>query len=135
MWNAIIKTQAAPVTRNGGFEAIESGNSLYYVRNRQEAGLWRTLPNGGPEELVCPSVREGTWTLAHDAIYFIDPAFVERIPKKLRRCDPATGRETDVMSLDQGAGILQGLSVSSAGQILYTSQTTRSELMMIDGLR
>jgi hypothetical protein len=53
----------------------------------------------------------------------------------LKRCDPATGRETDVLSLDPGAGVLQGLSVSATGQILYTSQTTRSELMMIDGLR
>jgi len=80
-------------------------------------------------------VREGTWTIAPDAIYFIDPAFARRRPKKLKRCNPATARETDVMSLDQGAGIDQGLSVSAAGNILYTSQTTRSELMMIDGLR
>ncbi len=127
--------EATPVTRNGGFEALESGNSLYYVRNRQEAGLWRTPPNGGPEELVCQSVREGTWTLARDTIYFIDPAFVEKRSKKLKRCDLATGRETDVLSLDGGAGVVQGLSVSAAGDILYTSQTTRSELMMIDGLR
>jgi len=122
-------------TRNGGFEALESGNSLYYVRNRQEAGLWRTLPNGGPEELVCQSVSEGTWTLARDGVYFIDPAFAGRRPKQLKRCDLATGRETNLMSLDQGAGILQSLSISAAGHILYTSQTTRSELMMIDGLR
>ena len=73
--------EAAPVTRNGGFEALESGNSraLYYIKNRQEAGLWRSpLPEGGPEELVCESVREGTWALAGDTVYFIDPAFTQR---------------------------------------------------------
>jgi Tol biopolymer transport system component len=129
--------EAAPVTKNGGFEALESGESqaLYYIKNRQEAGLWRTLPNGGPEAPVCQGAGEGRWTITRDAIYFIDPAFAEKGSKRLKRCDPATGRETDVLSLDQGAGVLQGLSVSAAGHILYTSQTTRSELMMIDGLR
>jgi hypothetical protein len=75
--------EAAPVTRNGGFEALESGNSraLYYVKNRQEAGLWRTLPNGGSEAPVCRSVREGTWTIAGDAIYFIDPVLSKRDPR------------------------------------------------------
>jgi Tol biopolymer transport system component len=129
--------EAAPVTRNGGFEALESsdGRALYYVPSLQEAGLWSTLPKGGPEAEVCKGVREGTWAIGRGSIYFIDPVFVEKAPKKLKRCDPASGRETDVLGLDRGAGVVQGLSVSATGQILYTSQTTRSELMMIDGLR
>jgi hypothetical protein len=75
------------------------------------------------------------WSVARDGVYFIEQAHRERAPKKLERCDPESGREKAILDLEKGAGLYPGLTVSGDGHVLYTFQTTRSELMMIDGLR
>ena len=103
---ALISSSSAaspPVTKNGGFEALESGDGqvLYYVKDRKEPGLWRIPPNGGSEAQACKDVREGTWTVARDSIYFIDPVLVEKRSKKLKRCDPKTGRAWPIAHVEK----------------------------------
>jgi Tol biopolymer transport system component len=133
--------EPAQITRGGGFAPVESpdGRAVFYVKTPAEQGLWRTLPSGGPEVLVCKGVADGLWSVARDGvksdIYFIEQAYQEKAPKKLARCDPESGREVTILDLEKGGGLYPGLSISNDGRVLYTSQTTRSELMMIDGLR
>lgn len=125
------------ITRGGGFAPVESpdGRAVFYIKSPGERSLWRTLPNGGPEALVCKDVADGLWSVARDGVYFIEQAYREKALKKLERCDPESGREVGILDLERGAGLYPGLTVSGDRRVLYTSQTTRSELMIIDGLR
>jgi Tol biopolymer transport system component len=129
--------EPAQITRGGGFAPVESldGRALFYVKGPTEQGLWRTAPGGGPEALVCKGVADGFWSIARDGVYFIAQAYREKGPKKIERCDPESGREVTILDLEKGGGLYPGLSISNDGHVLYTTQTTRSELMMIDALR
>ena len=62
------------VTRNGGFEAVEStdGKVLYYIKLGK--GLWSTPVAGGEETSVLPAADAGAWEPADSGIYYFDQA-------------------------------------------------------------
>jgi Tol biopolymer transport system component/DNA-binding winged helix-turn-helix (wHTH) protein len=69
---------AIRVTREGGFNAVESedGRYLYFAQGRGKPGVWRRPLNGdinSREESVLESVQFwGLWALAKGGIYYLD---------------------------------------------------------------
>ena len=56
--------QPLPVTRRGGFAAIESydGRTIYYAKTRfEDPQIWQIPAQGGAETLVSPLLRPGIW--------------------------------------------------------------------------
>ncbi len=63
---------AVPVTRNGGFEPVESmdGKLVYYTK--ANGGLWVAPVAGGEETPLYQPARRGLWEVAENGIYFVD---------------------------------------------------------------
>jgi serine/threonine protein kinase len=63
---------AVQVTRNGGFEALESpdGKRLFYVKLHQ--GLWSMPAEGGDETPVLQNLQPAFWAVSEKGIYFFD---------------------------------------------------------------
>src|SRR5262249_44721256 len=67
---------AVQVTRRGGHEAFESPDGKVVLYTRPDvSGLW-TVPVGGAEEddetKLLDHVRQSTWAVTKDGIYFVD---------------------------------------------------------------
>ena len=62
---------AEQVTKNGGFEAVESadGKLLYFIKVRE--GLWSMPVGGGEERSVYHAVPAGMWGLAEKGVFFV----------------------------------------------------------------
>lgn len=77
-------TPAVQVTREGGFNAVESDDRryLYFAKGRGKPGVWRRPLDGdinSYEESVLESVQFwGLWLLAKSGIYYLD---VPQTPK------------------------------------------------------
>jgi hypothetical protein len=126
------------VTRNGGFEALESadGTALYYVQGRYLRGLW-TVPVGGGSETRLPglgSLTASSWTITDNGIIWID-ATQTNPPAVIRFYDFATRRVSQVTEVS-GYVIpsATGFSAARNGDVLLWSQLDRSahDLMLLD---
>ena len=65
---------AARVSRNGGFTCQFSpdGKLLYYLKSRQNGGIWRLDLAAGTEQPVIPEMASRNWKVLHDGIYMLD---------------------------------------------------------------
>jgi Tol biopolymer transport system component/tRNA A-37 threonylcarbamoyl transferase component Bud32 len=63
---------AAQVTRNGGFEAAESGDGRLLYVIKPGKGLWSMPVDGGEEAQIIASVDNGSWQVTDAGIYYID---------------------------------------------------------------
>ena len=65
------------VTRNGGFEALEShdGKTLYFNQTRTSTGLWSMPLSGGQEQPVLglEQVSQGRWGVTRDGVCYVSP--------------------------------------------------------------
>jgi serine/threonine protein kinase len=99
---------AVQVTRNGGYDAIESadGKLLYFTKGAN--GLWSLPVAGGEETLVLESVQPGVWDVTDKGLYFLSGQIIQFMSfanRKLTRVGeigkPAnTGRPTFTVTRD-----------------------------------
>lgn len=130
------------MTRNGGFEALESsdGRSLYYVKGRYTRGLWTVPVEGGPEDRVSGfgSLTASSWTtIDHGGILWLDVT-ASNPPSVIRSYDPATHEVSKIAEVP-------GYVISSAtgfhavrdGSIVMWSQLDRTvhDLMLVERFR
>jgi len=120
MWKIPASGGAAiQVTFGGGCEGYESpdGQTLYYIQDRDRAGLWAIPTSGGPERQVLPNIWQGSWSVTDEAIYYLAlPA------KQLFRYDLATARVTHSGHLGDGRAIQPFLSVTHDGESIVWVQ-------------
>lgn len=133
--------QAVQVTKQGGFAAFESpdGQSLYYAKGVNVAGLWRVPVNGGEETpvLEIPKVGYwGYWALADKGIYFVNTTAAGR--HALEFFDFGTRRIEHIAGLEQTPELFEpGLAVSPDGRsILYVQRDQRnSDIVLVENFR
>ena len=132
-------TPATQVTRNGGFEAVESmdGSLLYYVKPDRR-GLWSVGVEGGDETLVQPSIAAAYWTVGERGVYYLDvmrelrnesaPLVLLSLPDR---------KLVEIARIGKTIGNTQVFSVSRDGrQVVWTQlDHEESDLMLIDGFR
>jgi Tol biopolymer transport system component len=130
---------AVQVTRNGGFEAIESidGKLLYY--SKTTGGLWSMPVEGGEETPVLPSVTSGYWAPAKNGIYYLD--FGHRssdgaTPVKLYNFSTRKTFEVGVIH-KQFLTAAPGFSATPDGRWIAWAQIDHQDLdlMLIDNFR
>jgi Tol biopolymer transport system component len=139
---------ALPVTRGGGYAAIESldGEHLYFSRRRgvpqdPENAIWRVPVEGGDEEMVVESLlsSDTNWDVAADGIYFVDrldtPASRDAWVVKFLSFDPRA--VTEVARLKHAPRLMgPAFSVSSDGRWVLVSQLKEeSDLMLVENFR
>jgi WD40 repeat protein len=130
---------AVQVTRNGGFEALESwdGKLLYYVKS--VPGLWSLPLSGGEETLVIPSVHSSLWAVAENGVFFLEgqsAAAGKGTPIWWFRFE--TGRPIQVGAIHQPLVVLApSFSVTRDGRWIAWSQIDhqQSNLMLVDNFR
>jgi serine/threonine protein kinase len=130
--------EAIPVTRGGGFLAVESpdGRFLYYARSDQTpTTLWRVPVEGGEEVQVLDSLSSmGNFDVAADGLFFI-PAPEPGTAASIRFLEFATGKITTVATLEKPPE--RALAVSPDGRRILVTQIEQqnSDLMLIDNFR
>jgi Tol biopolymer transport system component len=118
---------ARQITRNGGYEALESPNAtmLYYVKDRDEPGLWQVPIAGGTEERIIEGVREGQWAVTRTSVVF-------RVGTAIQSYDPATRHTRTVGAIPTGKELTAGFAVSLDGTTVFWPQVDQD---MADLLR
>jgi Tol biopolymer transport system component/DNA-binding winged helix-turn-helix (wHTH) protein len=132
--------QAVQVTKYGGFAAFESrdGQSVYYAKGLNVAGLWKVSVNGGNEAPVLefPKVGYwGYWAVAEKGIYFVN---TDARPYTLEFFDFATRRVGHVANLANSPVALEsGLALSPDGRaILYVQEDqVNSDIVLVENFR
>jgi eukaryotic-like serine/threonine-protein kinase len=135
--------EAVPVTKQGGFDAIESfdGKHIYYTKGNDIVGIWRVPVDGGEEELVVDAYKAGYldyWALVEDGIYFA----TDRTPlPSVQFLSFGTGQISEIAKLEKEKAPLRGaeagLSVSPDKRwIIYTQKDLRgSDIMLMEDFR
>ena len=138
--------EASQVTRQGGFQALESvdGRYLYYAKRHGGRGVWRVPINGGPEILVTDLAWHNLWALADDGLYYFDVAgrvpeiFDIARPVQVRKLDLLSGKTTTVTTVQTSfpTGV-PCLEVRRDGKYLawVSWRDHNGELMLIRDLR
>jgi len=130
--------QPALVTRQGGFEGIESpdGKFFYYAKGRRLPGVWRIPVEGGAETPVLDDHQAGfwrAWTVTEQGIYF---ATAENPSRPLIELFSfATGKVTQIAALEKPFVLC--LSVSPDGRWLIYTQLDQSggDIMLMENFR
>jgi Tol biopolymer transport system component len=127
----------APVTRKGGFAALESldGKTLYYAKSRQATSLWKVPVEGGEERQVLGSL--GLWSnfaLVSQGIYFI-PRSELAAGSSIQFFDFANQKIRPIGAIEKP--VFFGLSVSPDGRWILYSQFDQggSDLMLVENFR
>jgi Tol biopolymer transport system component len=147
VWKAPIGGgQALPVTKNGGFVAMESadGRFVFYTNKIDQApmtagdyvapALWRTPISGGEESRVLSSVDMRAFAPVNNGIYFIpEPGADGQHFIEFLNFD--TGKVKMVAPIPRPPGL--GFSVSpDEHSILYTQvDESSSDLMLVENFR
>jgi serine/threonine protein kinase len=128
---------AVQVTRNGGFEAVETadGKLLYY--SKLGKGLWSMPVAGGEEQLVFDRVQIGLWGLVDKGVFFIravepqKPTMTEFFSFASPKSFPVTITEKPVF------GDSPDFHASADGRWVAWCQLDRyeSDLMLVDNFR
>ena len=123
--------EAVPVTRTGGYGAVEGADGQLYFTKWDTDGLWRVRPweDGAQAELVIDSmrrIRPGNWVLDGGGVIFVAQATAE-MKMNLVRHDFATGEEETLAILGVDPWNATGLDLSADGRYLYFTQLDRLE--------
>jgi len=135
------------VTRQGGFEAMESpdGQWLYYVKPAQP-GLWRVpLSPRGPvsmrpslyETLVLEAVHRGYWAAAGKGIYWVQFT-PEKTGGEIRFHNTETNQSSEIGRVQKLiVREIPGFSVTRDGRWILFSQADQSDadLILLDQFR
>ena len=130
--------QAVQVTTKGGFAAFESpdGQTLYYAKGQNAAGLWKLPLQGGEETPLLEQLGAGYWgywAVARDGIYFYDIN-----TKALEFFSFATHTVSEIANPEKAAIRLNpGLAVSPDGRWLLYAQNDEetSHIMLVENFR
>lgn len=75
VWKTSIDgKQTIQVTKDGGFDPYESGQWLYFTKDRGSAAIWRMPVSNGEANLVVDFQQKNysrMWTITDDGIYFV----------------------------------------------------------------
>jgi len=142
IWKMPVAGGAArQVTKNGGYDAIESSDakSLYYVREQYRRGLWSVPVDGGPETKVAGfgSLTAGSWTVTEKGVLWVDVT-ASNPPAVIRFYDSAT-REMSKITEVPGYVIpsATGFNAARNSTVIMWSQLDRSshDLMLVNRFR
>jgi Tol biopolymer transport system component len=132
--------RAAPVTTEGGFQALESpdGQFVYFRRARDVADIWRRPTAGGEETpiLKLPPGNWHCWDVGEAGLYYLNPEAEPRPAIEL--FDPVTGEVIRVVELEgTPRARAPNLAVSPDGRSIFYVQVDRDEhdLMLIENFR
>jgi Tol biopolymer transport system component len=127
----------APVTRKGGFAALESldGKTLYYAKSRQATSLWKVPVEGGEERQVLGSL--GLWSnfaVLDRGIYFIARS-ESAAGSSIQFFNFANERIRPIAAIEKPVDL--GLTVSPDGRWILYSQLDQggSDLMLVENFR
>lgn len=125
---------AQQVTQEGGTAPLESpdGRTLFFVKDTK-GQLWRRPLEGGPDEMVLPSLYRYNYALTGKGVYYMKSS-EDRMSASLEYLDFKTG----AVKVLRKIGIPDlGLEVSPDGRYLLYAQRERmsSDLMLVDGFR
>ncbi len=128
--------EAIPVTRTGGFEALEAPESqwVYYTKKAGASSLWRMPRDGGEECQVLEWVDLRAFAVFRDGIYFVPrPDSAGRY--SIQFFSFATERIQSVFTLESEIDIY--LSVPQDGRRIIYSQIEEegSDLMLVENFR
>lgn len=134
IWRAPAAGGAAvQVTRGEGWQAFEApdGQRVYFVRSRDQGGVWSVPLAGGEETLVVPDVGEGFWAVADTGIFYLMRADARW---SLMRFDARSGATSSVTNLPGGKEAHPGFDVSPDGRTASWTQvdTSSNDIMLID---
>jgi len=120
---------AAQVTFQGGYEAFESidGQTLYYVRDRDQRELWSIPVSGGEERFVVDGPQEARWRVSARGVVFQHGA-------RLLLWDPVQDSIAIIYEIESGQEPAYGFTFSPDLDDFWWVQTDRdsSELWMAD---
>ena len=137
IWKQRLGDEATQVTRDGGFQALESpdGRFLYYMKTLPGA-LFRMPSGGGEEEQVAAMVFDNGFAVLDDAVFYITSDESKGFgPFRIERYDVQDGRTKVVKVLPKGH-LPGGLTVSlEAGAIVYSNVRFESEIMLVEGFQ
>ncbi|MFN7927155.1 MAG: winged helix-turn-helix domain-containing protein [Blastocatellia bacterium] len=133
--------QAVQVTRQGGFDNVESadGQYLYYLKGRLMAGIWRVPTAGGEEAMVLEQRRAGHWrhwAVTAQGIYFATAEQFEH--PVIEFFDFATKQTKLLFTLEKPIyPTPPGLAVSPDGHHLIWSQHDQEggDIMLLENFR
>lgn len=133
--------EAVPVTKQGGFEPVESpdGQWLYFTKDRGSSAIWR-MPVGGGEETAVFDFNQKNysrlWTVGMDGLYFAAAAAPAR--SAINFFSFATGSVRAVAEFEGNLpNSVSGLTFSpDKNWLLFPVVAQRgSDLMMIEDFR
>jgi Tol biopolymer transport system component/predicted Ser/Thr protein kinase len=124
------------VTRSGGYTAYESvdGQTLFYTKGRGNSEpLFATLPSGGAERQVLPSIYYKSFFPVAEGIYYIGPRSGEYYPLEFFQF---SGNSSRLLAEITGY-VGQGLSVSPDQKTILFSRSVNNgaHLMMIENFQ
>jgi dipeptidyl aminopeptidase/acylaminoacyl peptidase len=134
--------QAVQVTRNGGFDNVESpdGQYLYFTKGFRVPGIWRMPVAGGAETLVLNHHRAGQWrywAVKEQGIYFATAETAEH--PLLEFFSFANNKVTPLATLEKRISYFgfAGLDVSPDGRWLIWQQLDQegSDIMLMENFR
>jgi Tol biopolymer transport system component/DNA-binding winged helix-turn-helix (wHTH) protein len=133
--------QAVQVTKQGGFDNMESpdGQYLYYARLRGEAGIWRIPVAGGAETPVLDHHQAGLtrqWAVTPQGIWFVTAEAAKRPLIEFYRF--GAGRVTIAATLDNPPPPgFSGLTISPDGRRLLWTQMDQvnSDITLAENFR
>jgi Tol biopolymer transport system component/DNA-binding winged helix-turn-helix (wHTH) protein len=132
--------QPVPVTKNGGFAALESpdGKSIHYTKFNQE-GIWQVPVDGGQETKIVDEPPRNYWgyfAVGPDGLYFIgDTGTSPKHHPGFKFFDFATRKITFMGDMEKSPfGGAPGLSISPDGKYLLYVQLdeARNSLMLAE---
>ncbi len=121
---AVHGGQLQQITTNGGYLAMESPDRRWIYYTKSDApGIWRVSIAGGPEAQVLSQPRTGYWgywSITSHGIYVLDD---DQMTPRIVLADPASGKITPVITLDQQPPPYAGISVSpNEDELLITDE-------------
>ena len=133
--------EAAQMTRQGGFEPMESPDSrwLYFTQDRGSSSIWRIPTAGGAETPLFDFHQKNYsrgWTVTSEGVYFAVAS--SNTQSTIKFFSLSTGAEKTIAEIDRVfPSSVSGLSVSPDGRWLLLPLFARrgSDLMMIENFR
>jgi hypothetical protein len=128
--------EAVPVTRKGGFAALESpdGQWVFYTKSDEASSLWTVPRDGGEEIQVLKSVDERAFAIVDEGIYFIPrPDSADRY--SIQFFHFVTKKTRSIATIE--SAIEYYLSVSPDRRWIIYSQVDQqgSDLMLVENFR
>jgi len=128
--------QAAQVTKQGGFAALEStdAKSLYFAK-AATGPIWRMPVEGGEEALVLDrQIAWSHWRVMEKGIVFVDSGAT---PPEIDFFDVVAHHLKQIATVDRERGIWGGFAVSPDGRRIFFTRVDQidSEIMLVENFR